>query len=209
MSVYYLYNTEENYLAHHGIKGQKWGVRRFQNPDGSLTPAGEKRQKRLEAKEQKKEERLRKKRGSDDYAEVQELKKKQVKELTNEELEKIAKRKELEKAIKSGDEETKRLMVQSGMKLLGTAATVAAITLGGKYVIDHLPEIAGKVAKQTTKATVNVTKEVAKGGLDLAKSAGEAAAKAGHEVRKNVAKSSFAKSYVGAIDRFIGKKKRK
>lgn len=28
------------YLAHHGIKGQKHGVRRWQNPDGSLTPAG-------------------------------------------------------------------------------------------------------------------------------------------------------------------------
>lgn len=30
-------------LCHHGIKGQKWGVRRFQNPDGSLTLAGKKR----------------------------------------------------------------------------------------------------------------------------------------------------------------------
>lgn len=33
----------EAILAHHGIKGQKWGKRRYQNKDGSLTPAGEKR----------------------------------------------------------------------------------------------------------------------------------------------------------------------
>lgn len=33
----------EDYLAHHGIKGQRWYIRRFQNPDGTLTPAGRKR----------------------------------------------------------------------------------------------------------------------------------------------------------------------
>lgn len=32
-----------NELYHHGILGQKWGVRRFQNTDGSLTPEGRKR----------------------------------------------------------------------------------------------------------------------------------------------------------------------
>ena len=35
--------TRQGELYHHGIKGQKWGVRRFQNKDGSLTPAGRKR----------------------------------------------------------------------------------------------------------------------------------------------------------------------
>ena len=33
-------NYEEEYLAHHGIKGQRHGIRRFQNYDGSLTAAG-------------------------------------------------------------------------------------------------------------------------------------------------------------------------
>lgn len=32
-----------NEIYHHGIKGQKWGVRRYQFADGSVTPAGAKR----------------------------------------------------------------------------------------------------------------------------------------------------------------------
>lgn len=38
---YFKHDAMSDYaIAHHGIKGQKWGIRRFQNPDGSLTPEG-------------------------------------------------------------------------------------------------------------------------------------------------------------------------
>jgi hypothetical protein len=46
------YSSEQvvlkNYLEHHGVKGQRWGIRRYQNSDGSLTEKGRKRLKKWE-----------------------------------------------------------------------------------------------------------------------------------------------------------------
>lgn len=43
-----MYQTE---LYHHGIKGQKWGIRRYQNPDGTLTEEGKRRLAQYREKE--------------------------------------------------------------------------------------------------------------------------------------------------------------
>lgn len=50
-------------LYHHGIKGMKWGIRRFQNPDGSLTEAGKRRQYKQDTRQFKRELKKAKKSG--------------------------------------------------------------------------------------------------------------------------------------------------
>ena len=42
---YFAVEEETEDLQHHGIRGQKWGVRRFQNKDGTRTEAGKKRER--------------------------------------------------------------------------------------------------------------------------------------------------------------------
>lgn len=40
---------QSDYIKHHGIRGQKWGVRRFQRTDGTLTPEGRRHKEKLES----------------------------------------------------------------------------------------------------------------------------------------------------------------
>lgn len=54
MSTYVLCNSDTE-LYHHGILGQKWGVRRFQNADGTLTDQGKRRYEKFDSKSYKEE----------------------------------------------------------------------------------------------------------------------------------------------------------
>ncbi len=58
----------ETYLTHHGIKGMRWGVRRYRNKDGSLTPAGKKRLKKLEDVRDREIELARRRRDSEEQS---------------------------------------------------------------------------------------------------------------------------------------------
>lgn len=229
----------DSYLEHHGILGMKWGVRRFQNKDGTLTPKG-------------------KKRYSDDYREAKTLEKKGIKNLSNEELSRLNERRRLEKEYKDytskGESYTKKALVDAGSKLAVTAVKAAVIYAGVKYVkskydltpekiakgmVDVSGKIAGTVAKETAKNSAKavgvVGSEVKKAAVNTAKKATSAvgetvnktvssgvgaasqvidsvteeAKKKAQQSRRNIASTPGAKAYVNTINSLFGIDKKK
>lgn len=140
-------------LEHHGILGQKWGIRRFQNEDGSLTEAGKRRYDREVAKEQrvarsieKSERRMRIKEAKanakasemEAKARILEAKARSKKEDAKDASDKAnAVGKDVSQKAKLTDEERKERNRKIGMAL-GIVGGAAAIGFGYKYASDTL-----------------------------------------------------------------------
>ena len=186
---------QELYLAHHGIKGQRWGIRRYQNPDGSLTEAGRKRF-----------------RGSEDYTRAKVLKKKGINNLTNEEFRFLNERLQLEQDYKKyttkGESYAKKVMIETGAKVISTVAVSAIAYAGAKYVakkynitpetvakgaVDLTGRFASTLAKESAKAASSVVKEGTKTAgaavKEGAKTAGAAVKEGTKTAMKDIKKS--------------------
>lgn len=133
----------ENFIEHHGILNMKWGRRRFQNPDGTLTPEGKirySREKRRQAAKnlkkarkvreanKKKEMKLAKKKAKIVEKGLDEVKK-NSKLFSNEEIANLVNRNQLESrladAANSKNVQKGKIKVDNVLDFMGKAANIA------------------------------------------------------------------------------------
>lgn len=135
-------------LQHWGIKGMKWGVRRYQNKDGSLTPAGRKRYSEGG-------------KVGEDSSSSTSPKKKSVSEMSDEELNKAVRRLQLEKQYRDLSPKTVSKGKQFVDKVLNDVIVPAATEAGKQLVRDYLIK-AGTSALNKSASKVATTPKVIK-----------------------------------------------
>lgn len=138
-------------LYHHGILGMKWGIRRYQNKDGSLTAEGIKRYRtdlkfksKYDKYSAKQESKDAEKRKQQEIKRVDILMKKDPRKLTDEELAERIRRLDMEKRVSDLEKSVR----SSGPSNDDTRNTVNA----GK---SFLKKTAGDLVSTTTKLAVN------------------------------------------------------
>lgn len=130
--------TDYDILIHYGIKGQKWGIRRYQNEDGTLTSAGKKRAAKQERKAARKEEKAAIRAEKENRKQAA----KNRRSLSNDELASRIKRLEQEKKLKqltAEDVAPGRTAVLNFLKTAGgrvlTPVVVGGLLYAGRYAM--------------------------------------------------------------------------
>ena len=144
---------DNNYLQHHGILGMKWGVRRYQNKDGSLTAAGRKRVAKLDAE---REALTGKKSNSGDPA----PKKRTIHDVPDDELRKMVERRRMENDYLSLTKHIQELTPKRVSKIkkfvhyMGDKVIVPSVTGASKRFATSFLNTKGDelLSKLTTKA---------------------------------------------------------
>ena len=146
-------------LYHHGVKGMRWGIRRYQNKDGSLTAAGKKRRAKLEAElSQLKGKKTSSKAKSKTEEAVAKPRKKTVSEMTDDEVRDRINRMQLEKnyydAAKSLAQANPK-KVSAGKRFINTLGKdilgPAAINAGKAWAENFMKEKLGLNKKEHLK----------------------------------------------------------
>lgn len=128
---------ENGNLYHHGILGQKWGVRRFQKKGGGLTEAGKKRYSDKENTSKSSLSKTKKSKMSSSTS--QSSKPKKLKDLTNEELQNKISRLKMEKEYKS-------LLKDTDATARGKAFALNVVEKIGENVLVNIGTQAGNKA---------------------------------------------------------------
>lgn len=126
----------EKELYHHGVKGMRWGVRRYQNKDGSLTPAGKKRYDSM----------------SDDAKEAVRLRQKSPSQMSNAELRKLNERTQLEQNYSRLHPNA----VQRGVKIASTVAAGLGTAMTLYNNSDKVVQLGKKVGDKIVDAVGNM-----------------------------------------------------
>ena len=138
-------------LMHYGTKGMKWGIRRYQNKDGSLTAAGKKRRAKLEAE-------LDKLGGKKSDNSDTSPKPKTANEMSDNELREAVNRLQLEKQFKQLQSELHPKKVSAGKefvsklgKKLGDSTAEAVGNASKTFMEKKLKEVLGVGDKKEEK----------------------------------------------------------